>query len=122
FMAEQFVLEQVLWQSRTIDRDEWFRAAGTPTMNSAGDNLLSSTGFAEQEDSHVGLRRLFGDCELRGHLGISPHKLIVPIVDFLTEDVDLTVQCHGGQGLVDHDGEVVGAEWFCQKIERAKLH
>ena len=36
--------------------------------------------------------------------------MIVPIVDFLTENVDLTVQRQGSQGFVDHDGQVVGAD------------
>ena len=76
-------------------------------MNGAGHDFLSRTGFTEQDDGHVGQRRLFGDRELRGHLGVGPHEVIVAIVDFLTEDVDLTVQRHSGQGFVDHDGQVM---------------
>ena len=60
-------------------------------MNGAGYDFLPRTGFAEQEDGYVGRRRLLGDRELHGHLGVGPDKVIVPIIDFLTEDIDLTV-------------------------------
>ena len=85
-------------------------------MNGAGHDFLPRTGFTEQEDGHVGRRGLFGDRELRGHLGVGPHKVIVPIVDFLAEDIDLTVQRPSGQGFVDYDGQVVGAERFRPKF------
>ena len=62
-MAEQLVFEELLRQSRAIDRDERFQAAWTPTMNGTGHDFLSRTGFTEQEDGHVGLRRLLGDLE-----------------------------------------------------------
>src|SRR4026208_270708 len=91
FMTEELVLEQMLRQSCTIDCDKGFRTARTPTMDRAGYHLFPRAGFTEQEDGYVGLRRLFGDCELRGHLGIGSHEVIVSMVDFLTEDVDLTM-------------------------------
>ena len=50
-------------------------------MNGAGHDFLSRTGFTEQEDGYIGRRRLFGDRELRSHLGVGPHEVIVPIVD-----------------------------------------
>ena len=81
-------------------------------MNGAGHDFLSRAGFTEQEDGHIRLRRLFGDGELRGHLGVGSDKVFVPIVDFMTEDIDLTLQRHRGQGFVHHDGQVVGAEGF----------
>ena len=91
-------------------------------MNGAGHDFFPRTGFTEQEDGHVGWRGLFGDRELRSHFGVGPDKMIVPIVDFLTEDVDLTVERHGGQSFFDHDGQMVGAERFCHEIKCAKLH
>src|SRR3546814_11412083 len=55
-MAEELALQQVFRDGRAVDRDEGTLGARAELVQRAGEQLLSSSAFADDEDRDVGRR------------------------------------------------------------------
>src|SRR3546814_15681616 len=72
-MAEELALQQVFRDGRAVDRDEGTLGARAELVQRAGEQLLSSSAFADDEDRDVG-RRQAGDVAAGPqHIGIRGH-------------------------------------------------
>ena len=59
FMAEKFAFEKAAGDGGTVQLDESAIAARAEAMDGAGDELLASAGFAEDQDGSVGQGDIF---------------------------------------------------------------
>jgi hypothetical protein len=64
FESEELRLDQLIWQRRAVDGNEWSMASWRRCVDEARDNFLSRAGFALQTRGNVGrrdTRRAFED-------------------------------------------------------------
>lgn len=58
-MAEEFTLDQIARQRRTIDLDQRLIPSATQFVKSAGNEFLAGAGLAQDQNRGIGLRDKF---------------------------------------------------------------
>jgi len=124
FVTEQFGLEQVLLQRRAIHFHEVPRRAQRVVMDGAGNQLLTSAGFAANQHGRVALRHFLDDVEhaLQGRAGADDLVEFVDVRLRATEVLELVLEAAHLERLLDLDLHLLDLEWLLHVVEGADLH
>ncbi len=66
-MTEQDRLDQVFRDRTTVHGDEWFPGTVRCALNAAGNNFLTHTTFAQDQDGNIRTRGAFGQTHDLAH-------------------------------------------------------
>jgi hypothetical protein len=76
FVPKELAFEQAFAECRAVNGDEWAFGPGRGFVNGAGEDFFADTGFAENEDAHVGTRHTASIVIKRLHDGSLDHDAI----------------------------------------------
>ncbi len=113
-MTKQFGFKQVLGHRRTVDRREWLVVSRTRVVNSPGEQFLTCTAFAGDQNARIGCRNHLRLLQNLFHALVARNNFRCPV--FL--DIG---RARDAQRFIDRDHQLVFVDRFRQETECAAL-